>query len=472
VVSWLIRRQRTEDRFRANLFCGSLPAGELLGVADRDIFAYGQNLAFGTEVLSLFRVFSCAFVAKKQFQQWSLLLASIIFIICALIAYAGPLDAAALCQSPDRFIERGAYLVARPSGEITGFHQDILLTPASIWKIGTAAAALHILGADFRFVSEFYQDKNGALYIKGLGDPSLTSEEVEYICHELKSRMPREVEEIFIDQDAFQAESPRPAWQGTSANPYDAANYATVVNFNTVNLRVTDNGRILSGEPQTPLLPIMARLGKGRAPGLERINISQKRNEVNRYTAELFRACLEGQRGRIRLAPNPEASIPPGAQLVYRHHSRKKLKEIIKEMLKYSNNFTANQIFLSLGIRDYAPPAAWEKSQRVVRDFFLDEVGLNEKEFRLLEGSGLARGNRVSAKAMYKILRYFAPYHDLLPQKKGAWIKSGTMTGVYSYAGYLPASMGRLAPFVIILNQETNSRDQILAILRKSIQNQ
>jgi len=38
------RGQRTEDRFRANLFCGSLPAGELLGVAARDIFAYGQDV--------------------------------------------------------------------------------------------------------------------------------------------------------------------------------------------------------------------------------------------------------------------------------------------------------------------------------------------------------------------------------------------------------------------------------------------
>jgi D-alanyl-D-alanine carboxypeptidase len=52
-----------------------------------------------------------------------------------------------------------------------------------------------------------------------------------------------------------------------------------------------------------------------------------------------------------------------------------------------------------------------------------------------------------------------------LLDKNGVLIKSGTMSGVYSYAGYF-RSNGGLAGFAIILNQAENRRDEVLAILR------
>ena len=40
---------------------------------------------------------------------------------------------------------------------------------------------------------------------------------------------------------------------------------------------------------------------------------------------------------------------------------------------------------------------------------------------------------------------------------------AGLLTGVYCYAGYLPQQQD--APFVILLNQPQNNRDEILQIL-------
>ena len=64
---------------------------------------------------------------------------------------------------------------------------------------------------------------------------------------------------------------------------------------------------------------------------------------------------------------------------------------------------------------------------------------------------------------MITTLQKFVPYKELMPIKKGVPLKSGTMTGVYCYVGYIPQQHD--APFAILLNQPQNSRDEILQIL-------
>ena len=69
-------------------------------------------------------------------------------------------------------------------GKLLASHQPNLgLTPASSLKVITTAAALHYLGADFRFKTELQYDGEidaagtlrGNLFIKGFGDPTLGS---------------------------------------------------------------------------------------------------------------------------------------------------------------------------------------------------------------------------------------------------------------------------------------------------------
>ena len=64
-------------------------------------------------------------------------------------------------------------------------NQDHLFIPASNTKLITAAAALEILGPDFRFETQLVTDaqstplKIGNLYIKGGGDPTLETAHLE-----------------------------------------------------------------------------------------------------------------------------------------------------------------------------------------------------------------------------------------------------------------------------------------------------
>ena len=65
---------------------------------------------------------------------------------------------------------------------------------------------------------------------------------------------------------------------------------------------------------------------------------------------------------------------------------------------------------------------------------------------------------------MVNIMEEFRGYAHLLSLKKGIPLKSGTLTGVHNYAGYIKTGRG-LRPFVIILNQKRFTRDKILGLL-------
>ena len=99
-------------------------------------------------------------------------------------------------------------------------------------------------------------------------------------------------------------------------------------------------------------------------------------------------------------------------------------------------------------------------------DILQDRYNLSQQEFKIIEGSGLSRKNRVSPHAMMQLLDAFKPYGELLPQENGRSIKSGTLKGVYSYAGYFRENERRDS-FVLLLNQEKNNRDQVLDVLER-----
>jgi D-alanyl-D-alanine carboxypeptidase/D-alanyl-D-alanine-endopeptidase (penicillin-binding protein 4) len=80
-----------------------------------------------------------------------------------------------------------------------------------------------------------------------------------------------------------------------------------------------------------------------------------------------------------------------------------------------------------------------------------------------VEGAGLSRDNRVTGRAMLQLLARFRPHAELLKKEHGALLKTGTLTGVSNYAGYLADGK----PFVILLNQSGNQRAAVLEQLAR-----
>jgi D-alanyl-D-alanine carboxypeptidase/D-alanyl-D-alanine-endopeptidase (penicillin-binding protein 4) len=360
-------------------------------------------------------------------------------------------------------IDNGGYAVKKNNKYIVTHNLHRQYIPASIIKIATALAALDGLGPDFRFETFFYRDAHANLYIKGDGDPFLISEEVASIVNKLKELGCTKINNIYLDNTAFQLAAITDG-SGVSDNPYDAQNSALAVNFNTIHIEKDTTGRVLSAEEQTPTLPLMEILAKGLEPGRHRINIIQEKNVgdaiSSRYVGELFRAFQKQENiaGAGMIAPR---KIPDNLEPFYTHRSSKTLEEIIGPLMLYSNNFIANQLFLSLGRNEYGYPATWKKSIKAMAGYLQKKYKFSQKEIKIIEGSGLSRKNRVSPHAMIQLLDFFRPYAKFLPQDNGKFLKSGTLKGVYSFGGYFIENES-LDSFVLLLNQEKNNRERVL----------
>lgn len=362
-------------------------------------------------------------------------------------------------QGLDNLVENGGLIVTANGSAIYERNADTLFIPASVLKIGTALAAIRILGKDHRFITRFYLSPERDLYIRGLGDPLLVSEEVAEIVTALRERGVSAIRNIHVDDSGCLLENGTDGATNT-LNPYDAQNSCLAVNFNTVSLVKGADGNVRSGEEQTPVVPLMRELAQGIPPGSHRINATAAGNQSLRYAGELFTAVLKKQGVPVNGAISPRP-VPVGLALFYEHSSSKSLDEVLTGLLKYSNNFIANQLFLAIGAQQYGWPATWDKGERAMTAFYRTELGLSEKDIAVREGSGLSRENRVTPKGMLAILEAFKPHATLLPFENNCLRKSGTMTGVYGYAGYFAGEHG-LDSFVLLLNQPKNTRDQVL----------
>ncbi|MFP4305705.1 MAG: D-alanyl-D-alanine carboxypeptidase/D-alanyl-D-alanine-endopeptidase [Desulfococcaceae bacterium] len=337
-------------------------------------------------------------------------------------------------------------LVADPSGRILfRKNAEAARLPASTLKVFTALMARHYLGEDFRFRTEFYRRSNGDLLVKGYGDPLLVSEVVVEMAEQVARRVDG-FEDLILDATHFGSV----AIPGVTAtlNPYDAPNAALAVNFNTVQFVRTGN-RFVSGESQTPLLPVV--LDRLRRSGLRRgrVVLSAENNEALEYAGRLIRHFLVAAgvetKGGVRFG----VVQPERDRLVYRFFSPFSPDEVTERLLEFSNNFIANQLFIASGIAAGGPPGTLDKGRAAARRF-ADEI-LRMPDIRVDEGSGISRQNRVTAIHMLKILEAFAPHYRRMRREGREWFKTGNLSGVKTRAGYL-AGEGGLYRFVVFVN--------------------
>ena len=360
---------------------------------------------------------------------------------------------------------RDAVLVASPKGHIlAGINIDRALVPASTLKLLTTLAALDRLGPSYRFRTDFYLDPENNLKIKGFGDPLLVSEEIKIMAGYLAVRLPAG-HDLILDDSYFEQPVRIPG-RGTSTEPYDAPNGALCVNFNTVAF-ARQNGHWVTDEPQTPLLPSV--IPKITASGLirGRITLAANSTEALAYTGELFGYFLKQAGLKVGGAPRRGRVDPQRDRLVWTHLSPDPLSRVVSELLEYSNNFIANQILLVLGAEELKAPATVDKGLQVLREYYRRDLGIQSG--RIVEASGISRENRITARAMLKILQRYLPFHTLMRRQGRQYFKTGHLKGIRTRAGFLTGADGALYPFVVMCNTPGKSTDAIMRVIEKHI---
>ncbi|WP_306605613.1 D-alanyl-D-alanine carboxypeptidase/D-alanyl-D-alanine-endopeptidase [Azonexus sp.] len=189
--------------------------------------------------------------------------------------------------------------------------------------------------------------------------------------------------------------------------------------------------------------------------------------------------------GRVR-----DGATPPAAQLLASHESPP-LADAVRDINKFSNNVMARQVFLTLSqppqevtapAKENPPealrtggnfPANTERAGQRINDW-LSGRGLRFPELVIDNGSGLSRSERISAGSLNRLL-LDAWQNPLMPEfiasmplvgidgtmKKRlngspvtgrAHIKTGTLNGVRSAAGYALDARGRRYALSFLIN--------------------
>jgi D-alanyl-D-alanine carboxypeptidase/D-alanyl-D-alanine-endopeptidase (penicillin-binding protein 4) len=392
-----------------------------------------------------------------------LLLFLLLFVFKTTNLYCGKLD-----ELEHLIGTRDAVLVADPKGHIIfSKNADIQLIPASTLKVFTALVAIHYLGPDFKFFTEFYMDRHSNLKIKGYGDPLLISETVEEMIHRLSMILYAEfniINNLVLDDSYFDASTVIPG-VNVSYEPYDAPNGALCVNFNTVNFKRNKNGVYVSAESQTPLLPFIQSRVKASQMDHGRIVLSSQRNEATRYAGHLFLYFLKKDGIRLNGGIKMGKVRKEADKLIYKYVSSFSLLQTISKLLEYSNNFIANQLLITAGAKVYGPPGNLEKGLRAALIYAKNILEINHVQIE--EGSGISRKNRISARDFYKILKAFIPHYFLMRQTDKVYFKTGTLKGIHSRVGYIKKKNGELYPFVLMINTPGKSPEPMMDIIQR-----
>jgi D-alanyl-D-alanine carboxypeptidase/D-alanyl-D-alanine-endopeptidase (penicillin-binding protein 4) len=355
----------------------------------------------------------------------------------------------------------GLVLVVDTKGnELLAQNADEPFVPASVTKIVTAWLAIEVLGADYRFQTRFYLDKDRVLYVRGGGDPFLISEELALLAPALVTAVGKKpLTGIVLDASYYPADLRIPGVEDTKAS-YDALNSALAVNFNTINA-VRHGNKVESAEKQTPITPLAIQEYRARGPdGRGRISLSKDPAVSLQYAGELLVAFIKQAGGSVG-GKISTGSVPAGLAPVYVHRQSRPLSKVLRDLLLASNNYIANQVFLEIGAHSLGGPVSLEKSLEVARKS-LAAHGL-AGAIQLEEGSGISHGNRFTARGLAKVLNLFAPHADLLDGRKGSSYKTGTLEGVRTLAGYASTSTHGQVRFVIALKSNNGAmRFQLL----------
>ncbi len=378
--------------------------------------------------------------------------------------------------------------------------EHLPLNPASLMKVLTSTAALTFMGPDYVFVTRYSTDSlsNGVarnLYVKGGGDPSIDDERLAGLAKSLASAGVRHIQgDIIIDQsyfDGFEFDGRIPSRGWTYNFPVSAF----AVNFNSFGgvapafggkpemaVRQTKRGRKVSRP--TGKGPGSFKLVNGQQTFTDaagKINSAPVKGGLTQdptfYAGSILKWFLEREGivvdGRITSGP------ARGGLTLYQDQSEP-LSIVLQRMNKKSNNFMAETVLKALAAKVYGQPGSTAKGVQVLRSF-LDQIGVPKADYKIVNGSGLSRQNRISPHAILKTLVYAyrnpALQHDFLetlaiagedgtlkrwmraPELVGnVHAKTGTLNDTIALAGFLTAHSGDKVVFSIITNRVSGDK--------------
>ena len=378
------------------------------------------------------------------------------------------------------------------------------VNPASLAKLLTTYAALDRLGPAWTWRTPVWllgpvRDGvlDGALVIRGSGDPTLVVERLWLLLRRVQQLGVREIRgDIVLDRSAFDLPSVDPgAFDGEPLRPYNVAPDALLLNFKSVIYGfVPEPARGVARVTQQPTLdgtPTVIEVPLSPGPcgdwrgGLKAefttagprfagsyptacgeldwpVADPQPASYNARLLAGLWREMGGRLSGRVRDGSAPTDRAPD------LEWTSPALAEVVRAINKYSNNLMAQQLFLSLV---EGQPANVERARDAMRAWLTSRLGAVAQDIVLDNGAGLSRESRISTLALARLLQQawgsavMSELMSSLPvsgldgtlrrSRVGdgrAHLKTGSLRDVAGVAGYVLSDSGRRYVLVAIVN--------------------
>nr|WP_282490536.1 serine-type D-Ala-D-Ala carboxypeptidase [Providencia alcalifaciens] len=405
-------------------------------------------------------------------------------------------------------------LVAQKVGSNTpliDYNAQQMALPASTQKVVTALAALLQLGPDYRFVTNFETNGklnnntlSGDLVIRFSGDPTLTRQQIRNMVNALKQIGIHKVDgDLIVDISAFASHDKAPGWVWNDMTQcFSAPPAAAIIDRNcfSVSLYPSDKAGEMAYIKTASFYPVnmfseVKTLAKG-SPEARYCELDVVPGELNRYT---LTGCLtqrseplplafavqngasysgaivknELQVAGIELsgAVKKRTQPTPQSQVLVKTES-KPLHDLLKIMLKKSDNMIADTVFRTIGRDYYGVPGTWRSGSDAVRQVLKQKAGIDLGNTVMVDGSGLSRHNLITPATMMQVLQFIAKndqqldYISMLPlaghdgtlRYRGGLdeagvngkvsAKTGALQGVYNLAGFITTASGEKVAFV------------------------
>ncbi|MFD0803184.1 D-alanyl-D-alanine carboxypeptidase/D-alanyl-D-alanine-endopeptidase, partial [Streptomonospora algeriensis] len=317
------------------------------------------------------------------------------------------------------------------------------LIPASNAKLLTSAAAMEVLGRDYRFTTTVAATEDpgdglvdGDLYLIGTGDPTLTADAVDELAAEVAGSGVTEVAgDLIADDTRFDDQRLSPAWDPADEPYYYSAQISALTlaansDYDTgvVDVEAEPGGH--AGDPvEVALRPMTGNLtlaeeGSTGAPGSAPSFAVDRARGTNDFTAHgslpadrtystlrtvhepadhaahLFAAALRDHgvhvAGEVARGAAPQQAEPVAER------SSMELGELLVPFMKLSNNGHAEILMKAMG-REAAGKGSWDAGIAVAT-LALRRLGVSTHGVALDDGSGLARSDRMSPATAVRLL--------------------------------------------------------------------
>ncbi|MGK4585587.1 D-alanyl-D-alanine carboxypeptidase/D-alanyl-D-alanine endopeptidase [Kitasatospora sp. HPMI-4] len=357
--------------------------------------------------------------------------------------------------------EAAVQVIDLGSGKVVYQHQaDAYLTPASTMKTITSAAALDLLGPDYRFTTEVRTTGtrkgavlDGDLVLRGGGDPSLLPRDLDALAAKVAASGITRVDGRLLADGSRYDNVPFGQGWAWDDEPYSYSPQISGLTLATDSEYVMDTAKVTvvpgkQGEAaKVELYPAGAPLrfsgrittgaaGSAQSADVERergVNVLQLTGSVPaggapadflatvedpaRYTGQVFAAALA--KHGVKVGKGVADATGRESSKALTRHSSQPLAELMPPLLKLSNNGIAEHLTKEMG-KVKGGAGTWAAGVKQISGF-LRANGLSGPAGRQVDGSGLSRYDLVTAGRMTGLLKvaagkpWFKSWYAALP---------------------------------------------------------